>query len=72
MGEKKKEEKMGMSTITQQSNHQRKERKTSQNQSLRLQSLPLRRKRFMLPLCLHYLKQQCLSPSTLLFGTTLA
>ena len=29
MGEKKKEEKMGMSTITQQSNHQRKERKTS-------------------------------------------
>ncbi|XP_066022354.1 replication factor C subunit 1-like isoform X2 [Pocillopora verrucosa] len=45
MGEKKKEEKMGMSTITQQSNHQRKERKTSQNQSLRLQSLPLRRKR---------------------------
>ena len=47
MGEKKKEEKMGMSTITQQSNHQRKERKTSQNQSLRLQSLPLRRKRFV-------------------------
>ncbi|CAH3159599.1 unnamed protein product [Pocillopora meandrina] len=40
-----KEEKMGMSTITQQSNHQRKERKTSQNQSLRLKSLPLRRKR---------------------------
>ena len=47
MGEKKKEEKMGMSTITQQSNHQRKERKTSQNQSLRLKSLPLRRKRFV-------------------------
>ena len=40
MGEKKKEEKMGMSTIKQQSNHQRKERKTSQNQSLRLKSLP--------------------------------
>ena len=47
MGEKKKEEKMGMSTITQQSNHQRKERKTSQNQSLRLKSLPLRRQRFV-------------------------
>ena len=47
MGRKKKEEKMGMSTITQQSNHQRKERKTSQNQSLRLKSLPLRRKRFV-------------------------
>ncbi|XP_066025416.1 replication factor C subunit 1-like isoform X2 [Pocillopora verrucosa] len=46
MGEKKKEEKMGMSTIKQQSNHQRKERKTSQNQSLRLKSLPLRRKKF--------------------------
>ena len=47
MGEKKKEEKMGMSIITQWSNHQRKERKTSQNQSLRLKSLPLRRKRFV-------------------------
>ena len=47
MGGKKKEEKMGMSTITKQSNHQRKERKTSQNQSLRLKSLPLRRKRFV-------------------------
>ena len=47
MGEKKKEDKMGMSTITQQSNHQRKERKTSQNQSLRLKSLPLRRQRFV-------------------------
>ena len=47
MREKKKEEKMGMSTITQRSNHQRKERKTSQNQSLRLKSLPLRRKRFV-------------------------
>ena len=47
MGEKKKEEKMGMSTITQQSNHQRKERKTSQNQSLWLKSLPLRRQRFV-------------------------
>ena len=47
MGEKKKEEKMGMSTITKQSNHQRKERKTSQNQSLRLKSLPLRKKRFV-------------------------
>ena len=44
MGEKKKEEKMGMSTITKQSNHQRKERKTSQNQSLRLKSLPLEEK----------------------------
>ena len=30
-GKEKKEEKMGISTITQQSNHQRKERKTSQN-----------------------------------------
>ena len=47
MGRKKREEKMEMSTITQQSNHQRKERKTSQNQSLRLKSLPLRRKRFV-------------------------
>ena len=47
MGEKKKEEKMGMSTVTQWSNHQRKERKTSQNQSLRLKSLPLRRKSFV-------------------------
>ena len=46
MGEKKKEEKMGMSTITKQSNHQRKERKTSQNQSLRLKSLPLEEKGF--------------------------
>ncbi|CAH3164091.1 unnamed protein product [Pocillopora meandrina] len=45
MGEKKKEEKMGMSAVTQQSNHQRKERKTSQNQSLWLKSLSLRRKR---------------------------
>ena len=45
MGEKKKEEKMGMSTITQWSNHQRKEKKTSQNQSLRLKSLPLRKKK---------------------------
>ena len=44
MREKKKEEKMGMSTITQWSNHQRKERKTSQNQSLRLKSLPLEEK----------------------------
>ena len=47
MREKKKEEKMGMSTITQRSNHQRKEKKASQNQSLRLKSLPLRRKRFV-------------------------
>ena len=47
MGEKKKEEKMGMSTVTQRSNHQRKERKIFQNQSLRLKSLPLRRKRFV-------------------------
>ena len=47
MGEKKKEEKMGMSTVTQQSNHQRKEMETSQNQSLRLKSLPLQRKRFV-------------------------
>ncbi|XP_066016203.1 uncharacterized protein [Pocillopora verrucosa] len=45
MGGKMKEEKMGMSTITQWSNHQIKERKASQNQSLRLKSLPLRRKR---------------------------
>ena len=44
-GKEKKEEKMGMSTITQQSNHQRKERKTSQNQILRLKSLPLRKKK---------------------------
>ena len=58
MGEKKKEEKMGMSTITQQSNHQRKERKTSQNQSLRLKSLPLRRKRFVsLLITMHTLLQ---------------
>ena len=47
MREKKKEEKMGMSTITQRSNHQRKEKKASQNQSLRLKRLPLRRKRFV-------------------------
>ena len=46
-GKEKKEEKMGMSTIIQQSNHQRKERKTSQNQILRLKSLPLRKKRFV-------------------------
>ena len=46
-GKEKKEEKMGMSTVTQQSNHQRKERKTSQNQILRLKSLPLRKKRFV-------------------------
>ena len=72
MGEKKKEEKMGMSTITQQSNHQRKERKTSQNQSLRLKSLPLRRKRFVSLLITilycckinHY--YQCLKPATLI------
>ena len=47
MREKKKEEKMGMSTITQRSNHQRKERKTSQNQSLRLKSLHLKIKSFV-------------------------
>ena len=40
MGEKKMEEKMEMSTVTQRSNHQRKERKTSQNQSLKLKCLP--------------------------------
>ena len=56
MGEKKKEEKMGMSTIQQQSNHQRKGRKTSQNQSLRLKSLPLRRKRFVSLLITMYTK----------------
>ena len=49
MGRKKKEEKMGMSTITQQSNHERKERKTSQNQILRLKSLPLRKKKVCKP-----------------------
>ena len=49
MGEKKKEEKMGMSTITQQSNHQRKERKTSQNQNLRFKSLPLIRNKVCKP-----------------------
>ena len=49
MGGKKKEEKMGMSTITQWSSHQRKERKTSQNQSLRLKSLPLRKKKVCKP-----------------------
>ena len=40
MGEKKMEEKMEMSSVTQRSNHKRKERKTSQNQSLRLKAFP--------------------------------
>ena len=47
MGEKKKEEKMGMSTI------QRKGRKTFQNQSLRLKSLPPEKKKVCKPFDYH-------------------
>ena len=49
MGEKKKDEKMGMPTFAQRSNHQRKGRKTSQNKSLRLKSLPLIRNKVCKP-----------------------
>ena len=44
---KEKEGRENGNVITQQSNHQRKERKTFQNQILRLKSLPLRKKRFV-------------------------
>ena len=71
MGEKKKEEKMGMSTVTQWSNHQRKERKTSQNQSLRLKSLPLRRKKVCKPFDYHPLLVQNLSVLLMLKHATL-